>query len=48
MDRVFIASLLVLLVGVALIALYVGNNLSPTATYTTPPATKPTPTDPAP
>ena len=46
MDRVFIASLLVLLVGVALIALYVGNNLPPTATYV--PATQSMPTTPAP
>jgi len=44
MDRVFIAGLLALLVVVALIALYVGNNLPPTATYTT----QPTPTTPAP
>jgi hypothetical protein len=48
MDRVFIAGLLALLVVVALIALYVGNNLPPTGTYTAPPATQPTPTTPAP
>jgi len=41
MDRVFIAALLALLVMVGLIALYVGNNMQPTATYTTPPATQP-------
>ena len=53
MERVFIAGLFALLVVVALIALYVGNNLPPTAspptaTDTTPPATQPTPTNPAP
>jgi hypothetical protein len=40
-DRVFITSLLVLLIVVALIALYVGNTLPPTATHTTPSATQP-------
>ena len=40
-DRVFIAAMLALLVVVGLFALYLGNNLSPTATYTTPPATQP-------
>jgi hypothetical protein len=53
MDRMFIAAMLALLVVVALIALYVGNNLPPTAspptaTDTAPPATQPTPTNPAP
>ena len=40
-DRVFIAAMLALLVVVGLFALYVGINLPPTATYTTPPSAQP-------
>ena len=47
-DRIVIVAL-VLLAAVGLLALYVGNNLPPRATTdTTPPATQPAPTNPAP
>ena len=47
-DRIVIVALALLAV-VGLPALYVGNNLPPAATTgTTPPATQPTPTAPAP
>ena len=47
-DRIVIIALALLAV-VGLLALYVGNNLPPRATTdTSPPATQPTPTSPAP
>ena len=47
-DRIVIIALALLAV-IGLLALYVGNNLpAPATTDTTPPATQPTPTTPAP
>ena len=51
-DNRIVIIALAFLAAVGLIALYVGNNLPPTATTPTasdaPPATQPTPTTPAP